>query len=332
MQVIWTPPPIAEVTLPNSTVGPRVTSFLSSGPIVVNSGDIVRGLWVTRTSGTGPCITIANGATNWVIEDCKIGPNSDAADTGTGISGLNNSNGTINNNLFDDIASSFYAVTCTGGIKFHHNYNTRIRGPNFASGGARGQMVQFNACTGPNNKIMYNISDQTSPGYLNGPEDHINLYASTGTAGSPILVKYNKLRGGGPSPSGGGIVAGDHAGAYVTIDSNILINPGQYGVAVSGGNNHQLLNNKVFGQAFPWSNIGMFIWVYQNPALPPEPACFANIITGNRVNWVNSSGAANNFWDPGTCTGTTNNNNVFGDATITAGIWDEVFPVPEEVV
>ena len=313
------------------TVGPRITSFTNSGLITVTSGQTISGLWITRTSGTGPCITIANGATNVIIEDCKIGPNSDAADTGTGISVTNGGVITINNCSFDAIATSFYAVTSTGPIKFHHNYNTRIRGPNFATGGSRGQMVQFNACTAPGSKIMYNVSDLTNPGYLDGPEDHVNMYASHGTAGNPIIIKYNKCRGGGPSNSGGGILAGDNGGSHIHIISNNVVNCGQYGVGIPGGDNNKLINKKVYGQQFAWSNVGIMHWKW-NLA---EPACFGHTVTGNRVWWINSNGSQNHFWEPEStspnyCTGATFSGNVFGDATINASIWDEVFP--EEAV
>src|SRR3989304_148524 len=181
------------------TVGPRISSFTNSGPITVTSGQTISGLWITRTSGSGSCISIADGATNIIIEDCKIGPNSDSTDTGHGIDVFDGGVITINNCLFDNISTAFYAVQSNGLMKFHHNYATRIRGPF-----PRGQIVPFNQCNTPGSKIMYNISDQTNPGYLDGPEDHINMYGSTGNSSNPILIKYNKLRGGGPSQSGGG--------------------------------------------------------------------------------------------------------------------------------
>lgn len=55
--------------------------------------------------------------------------------------------------------------------------------------------------------------------------DAINLYKSNGIAGDPIQVIGNRIRGGGPSTSGGGIMTGDQGGSYILV-SIILVNPG----------------------------------------------------------------------------------------------------------
>lgn len=206
-------------------------------------------------------------------------------------------------------------------MKFHHNYATRIRGPYY-----RGQMVQFDDCFIPGSRIMYNISDQPTPSYQSGTpefgmEDHVNNWLSRGGLGDPIVIKYNKVRGGGPSESGGGILCGDGGGSNFIIESNILVNPGQYGISIAGGSNNLLLNNKVYSDSFPWSNVGC-------SSLNQSTAPFGNNeIRGNRINWTNMNGDSNPFWDKA---GGTSDvliiDNVFGDPTITAAIWDEVFP------
>ncbi len=164
------------------------------------------------------------------------------------------------------------------------------------------------------------MSDGTTPGYLAGTEDQVNMWQSSGTAASPIFIRYNKIRGGGPSNSGGGIVAGDGGGSYITVDSNILVNPGQYGASIAGGHDNKLLNNQIYSASYPWTNIGAFVWNQYTPSSYNEE------VSGNRINWLNSSGAANNWWDGGNVGVITMSNNVFGDSTIGSSIWNQTFP------
>jgi hypothetical protein len=222
---------------------------------------------------------------------------------------------TVDHNSFDNVSGGLYAVNGTNNIVFDHNVATRIRGPY-----PRGQLAQLNGVVGSGNRITCNVSDQTAPGFGESTEDHINTWRSSGTVASPILIKYNKLRGGGPSNSGGGIVAGDGGGSYITVDTNILVNPGQYGVAIAGGHDNKLLNNKVYSGAFAWSNVGAFVWNQY------APASYGHQVSGNRVNWTNKSGAANHWWDGGNSGAINKSNNVFGDLSINADIWSESFP------
>jgi parallel beta-helix repeat protein len=247
------------------------------------------------------------------IYNNKIGPCGPTAD-GTGINVSNTHDITIDHNSFDDVASGLYAVNSTNNIVFDHNYASRIRGPM-----PRGQIVQFNGVNGSGNKITCNVSDQTTPGYLNGTEDHINMYMSSGTSASPILIAYNKIRGGGPSTSGGGIMAGDEGSSYITVDTNILVNPGQYGLAIAGGHDNKLLNNQVYSNSFTWTNIGAYVWNQY------APTAYNEVVSGNRVNWLNSAGSANNWWDGGNSGTITMSNNVFGDSSIGTSIWGTTF-------
>ncbi|MDP3844797.1 MAG: right-handed parallel beta-helix repeat-containing protein [Oxalobacteraceae bacterium] len=282
--------------------------------MTLSAGQTVTGLHITNPNG--PCIQ-GSGVSNVHIYNNKIGPCGPDME-GVGVLIQNNAHDvSIDHNSFDDVASALYAVSSTNNIIFDHNYATRIRGPY-----PRGQLVQLNNVSGSGNKITCNVSDQTTPGYKGSTEDHVNMYGSSGTAASPILVKYNKIRGGGPSNSGGGLLAGDNGGSYVTIDTNILVNPGQYGIGIPGGNNNKLLNNKVYSASFPWSNIGATVWKW-NAA---EPASYGHEVSGNRINWTNRDGVSNNFWDGGNSGPITMSNNVFGDSSIGPDIWNETFP------
>lgn len=305
------------------TVGPRITSFTPSGPITVSTGQIVTGLHITAANG--PCIQGSN-VTNVHIHDNRIGPCGASIDpNGIGISMEDAAAIQIDHNSFDDIASAFYVTGYNGGgsdLYFHHNHATRIRGPL-----PRGQLVQFNNVRGSGNQILCNVSEQTSPGYGAGPEDHINMFSSQGTPASPIRYAYNKIRGGGPSQSGGGMLAGDNDGAYFIMESNILIDPGQYGIAVAGGHDVQMLNNKVYSPtAHAWSNNGAFVW---NQYAPP---CYNITARGNRVYYINRDGLPNAGWNAGNC-GTVagwDTDNNWTDQTLSESIWDEVFPECQE--
>ncbi len=313
--------PVTTTPPSGGNVGPTISTFTPSGPITVSSNQTVTGKHITNPNG--PCIT-GNNVTNVTITNNKIGP-CGPDENGVGVSMETASEITITHNSFDDVASGFYINGYSGGgsnIVFKHNHVTRVRGPF-----PRGQMVQFNGVKGSGNEIMCNVSDQTSPGYLGtkgtGPEDHINMYASQGTKESPIRYAFNKLRGGGPSISGGGSLAGDGDGAYVIMESNIVVDPGQYGIAVAGGNNIKMNNNIVYSPtAHPWSNIGAYIW-NQYPQ-----ACFDIEAKGNRVFYRNKDGNLNAGWNANNCTNVTgwNTDNVWNDSSLTAAVWDTVFP------
>jgi hypothetical protein len=305
-----TPPPPSPTPTGTGTVGPTITSFIATGPVTVYSGQTLTGRQISNPNG--PCIQ-GDNVSNVRIYNNKIGPCGPSAND-AGIVLSNAHDIMVDHNSFDDVAGGLFVVDSTNNIVFDHNYATRIRGPF-----PRGQIIQFDKVIGSGNKITCNVSDQTAPGYKAGTEDHINTWLSSGTATSPLLIQYNKLRGGGPSTSGGGILAGDGGGSYITIDTNILVNPGQYGVAIAGGHNNKALNNKIYSASLPWSNAGMYVWNQY------APSSYGHEVSGNRVNWTNSSGQSNPWWNQGNTGPVTTINNVFGDSSIGASIWNEVF-------
>ena len=300
---------------PAPAAGASSATHTPSGAITLTSNQTVTGLRISTTSG--PCIN-GNGVSYVHITNNIIGPCGPGAN-GVGINLYGSSNVSVDYNSFDNVASGLFAnagagVT-TNNIVFVHNYATRIRGPF-----PRGQIAQLAGINGSGHIIECNVSDQTSPGYLAGPEDQINLFQSNGTAASPILVRYNKLRGGGPSTAGGGILAGDGgSSSYETVDSNIVVSPGQYGVAIAGGTNLQLLNNQVYSQKLPWTNVGTYIWNQY------KTACSGHMVSGNKVNWTNKDGAANPTWNAGNCGPIAEYTAFANDPTITADIWNQNF-------
>lgn len=311
-------PPRPDAALPGGAgVGPRLDRFTPSGALTLNDGDEITGLHIT--SDDGPCIS-GSDVSGVHIHDNLIGPCGPTAE-GVGIDLFGASDVRVDHNAFDDVAGGLYVNGQGGGgsdLIFDHNLVTRLRGPM-----PRGQVVQFNTVQGSGNQIVCNVSDQELPGYLDGPEDHVNMFASAGTPDSPILIAYNKLRGGGPSASGGGLLAGDFDSEYIDIIGNTLIAPGQYGIAIAGGRHFRVLDNRVFApDPYEWSNVGLYVWNQTE-----EFECAGHEVRGNRVHYVNAAGDSNPVWNAKNCglVDGWDDGNTWGDETLSAAIWDEPF-------
>jgi len=298
----------------------NLTPLKESGKVVARSGDVIEGLRISNPSG--PCI-VAQNVTNVTIVNNEIGPCGTDPQYQIGIYLNQSSDLQIVNNRFKDVSSALYAVNGSKGrLLFEGNYATDIRGPF-----PRGQLVQLNQYSGPNITIRCNISDQKIGGYMNsdgkgGPEDHINIYKSSGTKDSSIYIVNNKIRGGG-SKSGGGILAVDAGnGSNVHIDQNILVNPGQYGIGIPSGSNVQITNNQIYASAHDWTNVGIYVWnQYQNTT------CNNNEVSGNAVHYINKKGAPNPYWDSGNCGKVISpKNNDFSAKQLTVALWDTSFP------
>ena len=194
--------------------------------------------------------------------------------------------------LFAYNLTGVYAASSST-IKVINNQFVNVRQ---RSGPARGQFVQFNHVTGAGNEISDN-KGENFPGESN-PEDLISMFKSSGTAASPIRIKNNMFRGGGPSTSGGGIVLGDYGGRFIIAENNTLLNPGQYGMAVAGGSDMTILNNKIYARQQPFTNNPLFVWAQAGVS------CSDIIVKDNRANWIDKKGNINGGWDAGNCKNT----------------------------
>lgn len=224
--------------------------------------------------------------TNITIRNCYFGSSSSEA-----ISIEGGSNITIENNLFANNKSGVYALETKGGIIIRNNQFVNAKGPL-----PRGQYIQLDTCTGAGN-IIENNKGESWPGESN-PEDLISLYKSKGTAESPILVRNNIFRGGGPSSSGGGIMTGDTDGGHVIIENNILVDPGQYGIAAAGGNDIIIRHNKVFGRSQHFTNVGIYVWAQA------DAPCLDIEISNNNINYTKGDKGTpekNHFWNGENC-------------------------------
>lgn len=264
----------------NSLFG-QCGSYNSTRPITYSRAHDITISNVMMANNAGDCLYLLN-CQNITIVDSRFGPA-----IGIGVHVENCTNITIKRCFINSVSTGVYVINSTG-IKVDSNQIKNVMGPM-----PRGQAVQFNAVYGSGNSISGNKIENL-PG-LSFPEDAISLYKSYGAPASPILVQGNWIRGGGPSVNGGGIMTGDNGGSYMIVKNNILVNPGQYGIAIGGGSNIQLLNNTVFAKKSEIANVGVYVW---NQA---TASCSNTTIAGNLINWANSSGSKNPSWNAGNC-------------------------------
>lgn len=210
-----------------------------------------------------------NNCDNIIIRNCLIESSYDV-----GIDLLSCENVTIENCLFANNMGGVYALNSTN-INVLNNQFVNPHGARHC----RGQAVQFNNVF--LGRIENNVGESFySEGYT---EDWVSLYKSNGTIGNPMLVKNNKFRGGGPSPSGGGIMLGDSDGDYQWAEDNKLMNVGNYMIAISGGNNNKVEDNMGYQETAPWMNIGMYVY---NVA---AASCSGHTMTLNKINIANGN-------------------------------------------
>ncbi|MDX1693526.1 MAG: right-handed parallel beta-helix repeat-containing protein [Ketobacteraceae bacterium] len=253
----------------------------SSGPLVITGSN--KTISAKRiSSSSGHCMEI-RGARNIVIEGSVIG-----ACKGNGIYIVNSHNIEIRRNFIEDVQSGVYAVNSTR-INVHHNRFLNMKGPF-----PRGQYVQFNNVDGGGNRINYNEGEsRLGESY---PEDLVNLYRSKGAASDPIQIIGNRFKGGGPSKSGGGIMSGDNDGGNVVVRDNILVDPGQYGIAIAGGDDITIENNRVYGRQQSFTNVGIYVWRQKN-----TDSCRGHRVADNQVRYYNKNGQLNSAWNAGNC-------------------------------
>lgn len=250
------------------------------------------------TTGTGgACITLTN-CTNVTIKNCVF----DSIPGFIGVQVNSCTNVEVYKCTFYYFKSGVYSVNSKG-INVHCNSFKNIVGPK-----PRGQIVQLNKNSGTGNRINYNILDHTLG--QGNPEDLINIYQYNGEASDPLQIIGNKLRGGGPSPSGGGIMVGDNGGDNIRVENNILVNPGQYGIAAPSGENILFKNNQVYSKSMPFTNVGLYVGL--SSEIAAGFSCNGPTITatGNRVNWRNRTGINNSFYNCPCCPSIRNVGNV----------------------
>lgn len=230
---------------------------------------------------TRPSLKFSN-CSNIIIKNCTL-----TNSTNVAIFLYRCRNISIKNCYISNVSTGVYALESQA-IKIINNTVRNVTGPF-----PRGQMVQFDDVSGAGNRVLNNRCENIVGQSF--AEDAISMYKSRGTPSDPILISGNLIKGGGPSITGGGIMLGDNGGGYIIAKNNILVNPGQYGMAISGGKHIQITNNKIYSKRQSFTNVGLYVW-NQNPLV-----CEDNIVSGNYVNWTNSEGKANDGWNNGNC-------------------------------
>lgn len=83
---------------------------------------------------------------------------------------------------------------------------------------------------------------------------------------------------------------GDNGGNNQVAQDNFCIDPGQYGIAIAGGQYNKVLRNYIVSESHPWTNVGMFVMPWRGVNV--NHSTFAD----NRVYWKNRNGVSNIFW------------------------------------
>jgi hypothetical protein len=222
---------------------------------------------------------------------------------------------TVEGCRIENVVSGVYAVDSQG-VLVTGNFVRNVKGPF-----PRGQMAQFDTVTGAGNAVRDNYAINDRGKSL--PEDVINMYKSTGTADSPIVIENNYLTGDptdgstDKSVSGSGIMLADFGGAHILCRKNVILSAGQVGLGVAGGTFIRVEDNLILGRKSNVSNTGLYVW--NQSKLPSDHVT----VVRNRVGWVNKDGEETSWWDGGGVQQLVQSENHFADAAL-----PDAIPVP----
>jgi hypothetical protein len=276
---LGTVPPSAA---PSAAVVPSVppVATASPSPLATSSGGSL------APSSAPPDLRPASAAIN--LRNCRDVVIEDRTfrDLGTDVIAIHLDrceNVIIRNVDFIDVAEGVYAERSRNITVVDSRYENII-GPSTRRRGINtGNFVQFDRVDG--GLIARNS------GRGGDTEDIVSLFRT-----SNVVVEENHFEGTDwKSASGSGIALGDDGGTGNTARGNILVNPGQVGIFIAGGKNHRIVDNIIYGEQRPRSNVGMYVWnQYDHP-------CSGHTVSGNRVSWTTEDGNANPFWNAGDC-------------------------------
>ena len=151
-------------------------------------------------------------------------------------------------------------------------------------------------------------------------EDNINMYVSSGTPESPILIHDNYVQGAYPTMpgveawfAGGGIILGDGIGndpsdnGHVRVYNNQVVSTTNYGLSIVGGVDNHVYGNRVVnsgrlpdGSRAAYSNVGLVMWDFSKVA--GRGLYARNVMRDNTVAWTrvaaDGSVMSNTWWWP----------------------------------
>lgn len=287
------------------------------------SGTVIENVWI-RTA-RGPCIVVRAGVHDVVIRNARIGPCGQDHVNDYGVLILEGAhNITVSGNVIHGVSTGVKAYQASHPLTIERNRFFGIRGPGWS-----GQAVQFNGVAGGQgaSSIRCNVSDASVPGWPSAYEDHISLYNSHGTPDNPILVEFNRMRG-GSSRTGGGITIGDKGGSWQVVRGNTVVRVANSGIGVAGGYHITVLDNKVDNRGESAQTLTHLAYFVR--ALSP---CGSIRLSGNRGiarlwNWGEPHGDTVPGYrhGPQRCADMDDADNQFGDSTLSPALFDEVPP------
>jgi len=274
-----------------------------------------------KNSKIGPCLghgISINGGNNIKIDNTEITQLSQTPIQALqlGIFIQNSQNVKIYRNKIDYNPSGI-RITNSQFVNVRFNSMGNFKGPirtNFANGNG----ILFERVTGGASDISCNTIINDNPQAFT--EDNINVLASHGVdaEGARIGVYGNRITGGSQSEYSSGIVIGDIGGSNVTAKDNIVVNTGQIGIAIAGGDKMKAINNIVYSDQRPNGNSGMYTWDQEINGV--RYGCSNINLQGNKVNFTNAQGI-NQDWtgyiNLGGCSNIILNDNNFKDPSIT---------------
>ena len=219
----------------------RAQSITYAGPLVITQGGTYSGNYQSLTSGT-PCVVVnttqpvvldgcylqgagtliqSGTAANLTVRNCRgqgLPPTVDGQPAGHFLDTYQSQSLVVEHNLLTGTTGITVNRWTSGGgtltVRYNQARNIDGRWRN-NSGSTRSSFLQLNTVTGlAGVEIAYNEVINTPNQSL--VEDNINFYNSSGTAGSPIRVHDNFVRGAYPYPA----TAATYTGTGLTTDGD----------------------------------------------------------------------------------------------------------------
>lgn len=338
------------VTPTTSTTIPGTTAY--TGPLVIRAGGVYSGNWESNNPSV-PAVTIET-ADPVTIQNCNIRGKYDLIRTSidhTKVT-VQNCNGyglnpgavgqppgrfffaevfdraTIEHNYLNNTAGIRLATYAGNGttdtVKIRYNRSANIdgrwsNGAGYSTGSTdfdRVSFVQFVSNVSiPGVEISWN-EDINQPS-VSRVEDNINIFETSGTSGSHILIHDNYIQGAyaalpeSQDFTGGGIDTDGGSGGsrYVDVYNNQIVSTSNYGIGLVAGANNVFYNNRMVssgllanGHQIHIANVGAIDWnAYSFSGFTN------NIVRDNVIGWYQPANSTqNNTYFPAcpsACTG-----------------------------
>jgi hypothetical protein len=359
----------------------RLGAQTYSGPLTITAGGTYTGNWEStdpnvpaidikttqaviiqdsRIRSKGIHINIKTTGSNVTVKNvCAVGVNPGIAGIAPGRFIYNYSpNNLLVENCYMESTGGIYVLQFSGTnpatqtIKIRKNQFKNIEGRASTGTGYRTddtgykryQAVQFDKVQNlANAEISWN--EVINEPFNSRSEDVINMYLSSGTAASNILIHDNYIYGSYPanpalgSFSGGGIITDGapttlaEATAYVKVYNNQVLATSNYGIAIASGHDNEMYNNKVVGSGYladktfiKAQNVGAYVWNLHASTFYSNNKMYNNVVGWNHINKNTGTIERNDSWFPDCMTGGCTGNTAIA-GTLTAANEDQEYPI-----